>query len=149
MYSTLLLLHSYTRWLVLIMMVYALGRAWWGFIRKRTWTKDDTIAALGFTWITSLQFVLGLALFLIPGGIARAAWQNFSVAMTVYELRFFGFEHPLQMVIALAVVHLGSARARKAQPAQRQFRWATICFTIAAILILTMIPWWRPLLRGI
>lgn len=148
MYITVLTLHSYLRWLVLVAMLYALVRAWWGLVRKREWTKADDTAALAFTRLISLQFILGIILYLLPAGLAQVAWQNFGVAMGVRELRFFGLEHPLQMIIAVTIVHLGSTRAQKAQPFARQFRWAAICFTIAALLILTAIPWWRPLIRG-
>ena len=149
MYNIALILHSYFRWFVLFIMIYALFRAWWGVFSKRDWTKGDDTAVLGFTWLISIQFILGLILFLLPTGLANAARQNLNVMMSVRDLRFFGLEHPLQMVIALTIVHLGSARARKATPASRQFRWAAICFTLAAILILVAIPWWRPLLRGL
>ncbi|MFN8457384.1 MAG: hypothetical protein U0401_22455 [Anaerolineae bacterium] len=148
MYITVLTLHSYIRWLVLAVMLYALIRAWWGLICKREWTKADDRAALAFTMIISVQFILGVILYLLPVGLAQVARQNFSAAMKVPELRFFGLEHPLQMIIALTVVHLGSARARKAHPSARQFRWAATCFTIATLLILSAVPWWRPLFRG-
>ncbi|MCW1968706.1 MAG: hypothetical protein KIH69_011400 [Anaerolineae bacterium] len=153
MYILTLTLHSYTRWLVLIAMIYALFRAWRGLIGKREWHSLDDFANRCFAGLISLQFILGVVLFLLPNGLAyaarQAAAQNFSAAMKVYDLRFFGMEHPLQMVIALAIVHLGYARARKAQASASQFRWAAICFTIAAILILIAVPWWRPFLRGI
>jgi len=153
MYILTLTLHSYTRWLVLIAMGYALLRAWRGLIGKHEWQKMDDFAALGFAWLISLQFILGIVLYLLPNGLAdaarQAAAQNFSAAMKIYDLRFFGMEHPLQMIMALAVVHLGSARARKAQFSVSQFRWAAICFTIAAILIVIAVPWWRPFLRGL
>ncbi|MEM7130882.1 MAG: hypothetical protein AAF702_31465 [Chloroflexota bacterium] len=149
MYGITLMLHSYIRWLVLIVMCYGLIRAWWGLLRKREWLKADDLTALAFTWVISLQFILGTILFFIPSGIAQAAWQNFSIAMQVRDLRFFGLEHPLQMIIALTIVHIGSARARKAEASARQFRWAAICFTLATVLILTAIPWWRPWLRGV
>lgn len=153
MYILTLTLHSYTRWLVLIAMTYALFRAWRGLISKREWHKMDDFAIRSFVGLISLQFILGVTLYLLPSGLAYAARQsaaqNFSAALKVYDLRFFGMEHPLQMMMALAVVHLGSARARKAQSSANQFRWAAICFTIAAILILVAIPWWRPFFRGV
>lgn len=153
MYILTLTLHSYTRWLVLIAMTYALFRAWRGLIGKREWHKTDDFATHSFVGLISLQFILGVTLYLLPSGLAyaarQAAAQNFSAALKIYDLRFFGMEHPLQMMMALAVVHLGGARARMAQSSASQFRWAAISFTIAAILILIAIPWWRPFLRGV
>lgn len=151
-YQIVLFLHSYNRWLVMAVMFYALFRAWHGLLSKRAWTNTDNITALAFTWLVTLQFVLGLILYLFPNGLAQTALQvmsqDFGAAMKTRDLRFFGMEHPLQMVIALIIAHLGGARSRKTHPSANQFRWAVICFTLAALLIFSGIPWWRPLLRA-
>lgn len=149
MYVILLTLHNFTRWLVLIALVYALVRVWHGLLAKREWTRADAAAVLAATSAISVQFVLGILLFFNPDGLAQLAWKDFGAALSVHDLRFFGLEHPVQMIIALTLIHLGSARARKASPSAKQFRWAAICFTIAVLLILAAIPWWRPLLRGV
>lgn len=151
-YTIILFFHSYNRWIVVAAMLFALIRAWRGMVGKKEWTRVDDIAALTFVWTVSLQFVLGGVLYLFPDGLAQTAMQmmslDFRTTMKTRDLRFFGMEHPLQMTIALAIVHLGSARSRKVHPSASQFRWAAICFTIAALLIFSGIPWWRPLLRG-
>jgi hypothetical protein len=147
MYTIALFLHSYTRWLVLIAMVWALYRAWSGWLRRREWTIWDDRAAMFFAIAITVQFVFGLLLYFQPTGLAQAAARDFSTAMQVRELRFFGLEHPLQMMIALGLAHMGWTRARKAPDSRRKFRWAVICFTLATLLILTAVPWWRPLFR--
>lgn len=151
MYEITLLLHSYTRWIVLIVSLYTLFIVWRGFLQKREWTKTETIVSRVFVWAFTLQFILGVILFFIPDGLAQTALkimgQDFGTAMQTRDLRFFGMEHPLQMLIALAIIHIGAARARKSNPSATQFRWAVISFTLATLLILIGIPWWRPLLR--
>lgn len=151
MYPIILILHSYTRWLVLAAVFYGLYLAWKGFLSKGEWTKTNDVSALVFVWAITIQFVLGITLYFYPLGLAQTALQimgqDFDSAMKVRDLRFFGMEHPLQMVIALIISHVGSARARKVRPAVKQFRWAVISFTLVAILVLSAIPWWRPLLR--
>ncbi len=149
MYIIVLTLHSYTRWLVLAAMLFALFRAWRGMLGQRAWARADDWAALTFTWVISLQFVLGVILYFVPNGMAQVAWRDLAAAMPVRDLRFFSLEHPIQMLVAITLVHLGSARSRRAHPAARQYRWAVICFTAGALLILAAIPWWRPLLRGL
>lgn len=151
MYQITLLLHSYTRWIVVAISLYTLFIIWRGFIQKREWTKTESFASRLFVWAFTLQFVFGAILFFFPNGLAQTSIdvmsQNFSAAMKTRDIRFFGMEHPLQMTIALLVVHLGSSRARKVAPSTKQFRWAVICFTLGLLLILAGIPWWRPLLR--
>lgn len=151
MYEITLLLHSYTRWLVLIISLYTLFIVWRGFIKKREWTKTEAIASRLFIWVFTIQFIFGAILYFIPNGLAQTAIdvmkQNFATAMQTKDLRFFSMEHPLFMMLAMFVVHLGASRAKKVTPSAAQFRWAVICFTLGLLLILAGIPWWRPLLR--
>lgn len=151
MYEITLLLHSYTRWIVVAISLYTLFIVWRGFLQNREWTKTESIASRIFVWAFTLQFVLGAILFFFPNGLAQTAiqimGQDFGTAMQTRDIRFFGMEHPLQMTIAMAVVHIGASRARKVTPSSKQFRWAVISFTLGLLLILAGIPWWRPLLR--
>ncbi|GEM_PF-163778 len=149
MYNIMLLLHSYTRWLVIIAMLLALGWAYFGWIRQREWSKWDSRFGAGFTILITIQFIWGVVLFFLPDGLAQAAWRDIDASMGVRELRFFGIEHGFQMIIALAIVHLGWTRSRKATQIRSKFRWAVSTYTIAAILIASAIPWWRPLMRPI
>ncbi|MDJ0755440.1 MAG: cytochrome c [Ardenticatenaceae bacterium] len=149
MYNVTLLLHSYTRWLVILAMVWALGWIWWGRATHREWGKWEDRAGFFFAMAFSLQFVLGVILYFLPAGLAQAAVRDFGEAMGVRELRFFGLEHPLQMIIALGLSHLGWARSRKAVMAKVKYRWAITCYLLATILVLSAIPWWRPLFRSI
>jgi mono/diheme cytochrome c family protein len=147
LYEISLLLHSYTRWLVVLAMLGALLLAWHGLLRRRQWGKWDTRFAAAFAILVTIQFVWGVLLYFTPDGLAQVAVRDMRASMRVRELRFFGLEHPLQMVIALALVHLGWTRARKAPEARLKFRWEAGAFTVATLLILIAIPWWRPLLR--
>jgi mono/diheme cytochrome c family protein len=147
LYEISLLLHSYTRWLVVIAMIGALGLAWWGILRRRDWTAWDARFSAAFAILVTVQFVWGVLLYLVPDGIAQAALRDMGASMRVRELRFFGLEHPLQMVIALTLVHLGWTRSRKAPAAKTKFRWTAATYTVATLLILSAIPWWRPLVR--
>lgn len=147
MYNIALLLHSYTRWLVLVALLFALYRAWSGWLRQREWTIWDRRAGLFFAVLITVQFFFGVLLYFQPAGLAQAAVRDFGAAMQVRELRFFGLEHPLQMTIALGLAHMRWARSRKSPETRKKFRWAVICYTLAALAILIAIPWWRPLLR--
>ena len=148
MYTISLFLHSYTRWFVLIAVAWALWRAWHGLVTGRDWNRRDRQSGLFLAAITSIQFVLGLIVYGAPGSIARAALLDFASAMSIFELRFFSLEHPLQMIVAITLAHLGSSRSNKATINKLKFRWGAISYTLTAILILSAIPWWRPLFRS-
>jgi hypothetical protein len=68
-------------------------------------------------------------------------------AMQNRDLRFFGMEHPLVMILATAAVHTGKAWTRK-HGATPGFRAGTFWYALSLLLMLAGTPWWRPLLRG-
>jgi hypothetical protein len=146
MYTLLLYLHSYNRWLVLLAAAVALWTSWRGWLGGGAWGRTEDIAARAFRGLLDLQVLLGLVLYgLSP--IVRTALGDLNTAMSVKELRFFGVEHITGMLIALAFLHAGSARIRRAPTNAAQLRQAAIWQTLAAVSILVSIPWWRPLVR--
>ena len=65
------------------------------------------------------------------------------------QARFFGLEHILYMIAAVALVHVGTAMARKAKEPVDKHRAAAIWYTLAAVILVIAIPWWRPLFPGL
>ena len=61
------------------------------------------------------------------------------------QLRFYAVEHILIMIIAIAVIHIGRSKSKKAPTQLKQHRSAAIFYTIGFILILSSIPWDRAL----
>jgi hypothetical protein len=51
------------------------------------------------------------------------------------------------MLIAIALLHVGLARVRKASTDAAKLRHAALWQTLTVIAIAVSIPWWRPLLR--
>jgi hypothetical protein len=147
MYDLILIAHNCNRWLVLAAMVWALYRNWSGWLTGRGWQPDTERAGRLFSTSLSVQFVLGLVLLAEPVGLARTAWSDPAAAFAQREVRFFAFEHPLQMFVAVGLAHLGTARSRKAPSAAAWYRWTLSCYTLAALAILAAIPWGRPLVR--
>ena len=57
--------------------------------------------------------------------------------------RFFRFEHPVIMIIALVVAHIAAARARRAAGPLAAARVRTIGAALSLLLIVIGIPWNR------
>jgi hypothetical protein len=69
-------------------------------------------------------------------------------------LRFYAVEHVAGMVGALALVHIGRVRIKKAADDRARHRTALIFFGLGLLLILLSIPWpvmsgGRALFRGV
>ncbi|MFL7837501.1 MAG: hypothetical protein ACK2T4_08985 [Candidatus Promineifilaceae bacterium] len=146
MYSFVLTLHNILRWLVLILGIIAIVRAYIGWFGNRDWSDLDDNLGRGFTISLDLQFLLGLLLYIFLSPITTSAFANMSAAMSDSGTRFFLVEHSISMLLAIIVAHVGRSRARKQETDKNKYRTTAIFFTIALLIILAAIPWFRPLL---
>ena len=66
--------------------------------------------------------------------------------MSNSDLRFFLVEHLVGMIIAVVLAHVGRATSRRAEDDNGKFKRAAIFHTLAMLVVLLSIPWFRPLL---
>ena|SRR5919204_3332306 len=152
MYSSALWLHSWLRWAVLLAGLVAWFRAIGGRTAKRPWTPQDEMWGLLLTISVDLQLLVGLVLYFFLSPITRIGIRNFAAAMQINVARFFTVEHAIGMIAAIALVHVGRVKIRKAAEPARKHRLAMILFGIALVLTIISIPWpglpvSRPLFR--
>jgi hypothetical protein len=152
MYTTVLMLHSWLRWVVLLTRLLAVLRGLSGWNGARPWTPSDARAGSWFAAAIDLQLVLGLILYFALSPITLAALQDFGGAMGSSGLRFWAVEHVFGMLVAIALAHIGRARIKKTVDERRRHRVGAIFFGLALLAILASIPWpgmpnARPLLR--
>ena len=133
-------LHSTLRWVVLLLLVFALVNSWRGWMGKKEFTNGNRKVLL-FTLIsTHIMLVLGVLLWLLPDGsvqlnISEPGWMKDEAK------RFLVLEHPVQMAIAIALITIGYARAKRRDGAWTAHRTAAILMTVGLILMLAGIPW--------
>ncbi|MBM3771558.1 MAG: hypothetical protein FJW27_09820 [Acidimicrobiia bacterium] len=149
MYQTVLTLHSWNRWLALVLAVAATINA---FLRtphiidgRPRGSKWDTC----FMAAVDLQVLLGLLLYFGLSPYSTEAMNNPSGAMKSASLRFWGFEHEILAFGSMAAVRLGRIFATRgsATPETRQRR-RIICFAAALVTMLAAAfaerrPWFR------
>jgi hypothetical protein len=151
-YGLALTLHSWIRWLVVITAALALLRAYAGWLGRRPWTPADDKAGRWFTIGMDVQLLLGLLLYVALSPFTTQALRDFGAAMREAPLRFWAVEHVFMMVVALALVHVGRVRVRRAATPVAKHRAAAIFFTLSLLAVLAGIPWpgstnGRPLFR--
>ena len=154
MYDFVLLAHSWLRWLVLLAALAAVARAIGGVNTRRPWTPVDDRAGLWLTGVLDLQLLLGLVLHIFLSPVTKSAFVDMAAAMKVPDIRFFVADHPMGMVIAIALAHVGRVRIRKAGDSESRHKRALVFFGLALVMILLSIPWPflsapRPLFRGL
>jgi hypothetical protein len=154
MYTALLTVHSYLRWLVLLGALIAIARALTGVTQRRPWTPADDTAARLFGISLDLQMLIGLILYFFLSPFTMSAWSDIGAVMRDATVRFTVIEHQFGMLIAVVFANIGRARIRKSQDMARRHRVALIFFGLALVIILISIPWpgrpgGRELFRGL
>lgn len=151
MYTLVLFAHSWLRYLVLALGVVVLALAARGVASRASWAERDERLHKAFIGSLDLQFTLGALLYLWLSPISTAAFAAFGTAMKDPHLRFFGLEHAVTMLLAVALAHVGRTRSRRKEGAARH-RTVLIFQALWLLLTLAAIPWpaldvGRPLFR--
>jgi len=138
MYNGLVHAHSGLRWIVLILLLVAIFNA----ARSKSsgkYEKKDKMINLFAMISLHIQLLIGLALYFIN---AKGRVDYSSGWMGTHSTRFYGMEHILMMVIAIAVITMGRSKAEKKLVGSRdKHRKILVSYTIGLILILASIPW--------
>ena len=149
LYQIILGVHNLMRWVVVILAILALVRAYLGWFGNRAWTMSDRRVGVFYTAALDVQLLLGLILYFLLSPITAAAFKNLGAAMSDPAVRFFFLEHALYMILAVIFGHLGSAFSRRATSDVAKHRTAAIWFTLSALAIVIGMPWSRRILPGL
>jgi hypothetical protein len=150
MYSIVLLVHSWVRWLALVATVGTTLAV----VRGRV-AGDRSLAdrwGLIAMMALDIQLLLGLALYLVVSPNMAEIRAHFGEAMQNAQLRFWAVEHVTAMMVAVVLAHVGRVLARNAKDATAKRMRLLICFGLATLLLFIGTPWpglayGRPLFR--
>ena len=134
MNSFLTSMHSGLRWVVLLLLIFSILNA---IVRRNTYEKKDRLLYM-FTMVSMhVQLVIGLVLyfFISQKVVFIDGW------MKVKLYRFYGMEHLVGMILAIALVTIGHISSKKQTEAKSKHKRILIWYTIGLILILAFIPW--------
>ena len=140
MYAVIKDIHNIVRWVVLLIGLWAVGRAWWGLFARRAWGKWDRLAGVFFSSALDVQLLLGVILYFLSP-LIKIALRDFGAAMGTSGLRFYAVEHAAFALLAAVLAHLGIRSTRKAPTTRTRFARAALLFSLALVLIVVGIPW--------
>jgi hypothetical protein len=149
MYQYLLGAHNIVRWIVLAIGAVAVLLAWRGWLGRRQWTSAEANATRAFVGALDLQFLLGVLLYAVFSPLTRQAFSDMGAAMADAPVRYFLVEHPVIMVAAMAIAHIGAVKIRKAASDAQRFQRASIMLGLSYAAIVGFIPWARPLVPSL
>src|SRR5215217_7052048 len=138
MYTTVLIVHSWIRWVALVAAVGATFAAVRGQVEGERSLADRWGLVAMMT--LDIQMLLGLLLYFVVSPNMQEIRAHFGEAMQNPQLRFWAVEHVSAMFAALVLVHVARVLARKAAtPAAKRMRMI-ICFGIATVLMILGTP---------
>ncbi|MEM7486653.1 MAG: hypothetical protein AAF348_15700 [Bacteroidota bacterium] len=152
MYSTVLVLHSIFRWLVLLSLCYAIYRAYKGFHSKSHFSYLDNKVRHWTATIAHIQLTVGMIVY-IKSPIIKYYFSDFKNLVNNWEMTFFGIFHSILMIAAIVIITIGSAKAKRKKTDIEKFRTMLGYFSIGLLIIFIAVPWPfsplanRPLLR--
>ena len=133
MYSALSHSHSGLRWVVLILLVFAIFNA---STRKTVYEKKDKMIYLFSMVFLHIQLLIGLILYFMSDKVSFASgWMKEPL------YRFYGMEHFLGMLIAIILVTIGRKKAEKATVPAKKNKIIRVYYVIGLLIVLVSIPW--------
>lgn len=137
LYNALKHAHSGWRWVVLILLLYAIYNA---MSKKNSGNYSEGDRKLNmFTMVAAhLQLTFGLVLYFISPLVA-VFWSTMDMKNSM--LRHVGLEHLIGMLLALVLITIGHAKSKRLTDANAKHKKIFTMYLIGLIIILASIPW--------
>ena len=134
LYSFFLHLHSGLRYIVLLLVLLAIIRAWADWLGHKAYSEGNRKLNL-FTLISvHTQLLVGLVLYFVSPFV-RFGSDTMKDATT----RYWTVEHLTGMIIAIALITIGHARSKCGATADAKHKSIAIFYTLALIIIAAVI----------
>lgn len=140
LYSAMLHAHSVGRWIVLLLLLFAIINSL--LAGNRPYIKSDNRLGLLLTIFADLMLLIGIYLYFV-GGLGYKAVENSGMSAVMKDPynRFFAVEHLAGMLIAIILIHIGKAQGRRPIGDRAKHRRTMIFYLVALLIILASIPW--------
>ena len=140
MYQFTLYTHSWIRWIVFILALVVVAKSLIGlFSDNQSYKKLDNVLAASFVGTIHLQLLIGLILYFFLSPLI--SFKDMGSAMKDGELRFWAVEHITVMIVAALFAQVGRNISKKRSDTSVKFRFQSIFFGAALLLMIIGIPW--------
>ena len=140
LYNALLHIHSAGRWIVLLLLLFAIINSL--IAGNRPYIRTDNRLGLLLTIFADLMLVVGIVLWFTGSwGYHQIQTKGMAEVMKNPADRFYVIEHLLGMLIAIILIHIGKAQGKKRIADKAKHRRTLIFYFLALLIILASIPW--------
>jgi len=133
--------HSYWAYLVLIVLAFAVLKAFFGFLSKKEYTSKMFQLALLTLIVTHIQFLIAIVLYFTSSRFSLWTEVGISEVMKTSVHRLYLVEHPFVNILAIAIITIGYSKHKRKRLSNSKFKTLSISYLIAFVLILSRIPW--------
>lgn len=146
MYNGLVHLHSAWRYVVVLLLIVSIIKAFSQWFGGNAFTPTDKKIYL-FTLISvHIQLLVGLVLYFISPYVQLG---DMAAAMKDAQLRFWTVEHIATNIIGIILITIGYSTAKRVTADKAKFTRIAVFYLIGFILIMSAVPWpWSRVARG-
>jgi hypothetical protein len=142
MYNGLLLLHSFLRWVILVLAIVSIYKSYLGMRGGRLFSASDKKVGLFLMIAAHTTLLVGLYLwFFGPFGLMNIQNLGFGEVMKNRIARYYAVEHTTGMLIAIVLITIGRGASKKNIPDAAKFKRTFWFVLVALIIILATVPW--------
>ncbi len=142
MYQGLLHLHNLLRWVILLLAIIAIIKAFAGMTSTKPFTKSDKRTGLYLMISAHITFLIGLYQWLTgPWGLNNIMNSGMAAVMKDSVFRYWAVEHFLSMLIAIILITIGRGVSKKSIPDKSKHKRTFWFYLVALLIILATVPW--------
>jgi hypothetical protein len=142
MYTGLLHLHNLMRWIILLLLIIAIVRGFVGMTANKPFTNADKRVGLFLMISAHITLLVGLYQWLAGRyGILTTSLPPGTALMKDAFYRFYWIEHPLGMIVSVALITIGRAQSKKNILDVVKHKRSFWYYLIALVIIIATVPW--------
>ena len=142
MYTVLLYLHSFLRWVILVLAIVAIYKSYIGMTAGKPFTAGDKKTGLFLMIAAHITLLIGIYQWVTgPWGLQNIRNMGMAAVMKDSVARFYAVEHLTGMLIAIILITIGRGVSKKSIPDGVKHKKTFWFFLVALVIILVCIPW--------
>lgn len=126
MSNIILMAHSGWQYIVLLMLAVTIIKMILGILTKGSWSSFDEALNRFTPIVLDIQFLLGIILWIT--WFIQLGWSNMPTTARI--------EHPVTMIIAIAIAHITSRRVKSTATDAAKYQTATIGYLVSILIVI-------------
>jgi hypothetical protein len=133
--------HSYWAYLGVLLLIFSVIIFKLGWFQSKKFTVKEQRLALFTLIIFHIQLLIGLAWYFMSPSYQALKHLGMGDAMKNSQIRLMAVEHPIMMLLAIALITIGYSKHKKRTTDKSKFSTLMWYYGIALLLVLIRIPW--------